>query len=306
MQLVAGNYAFATGAYNFWYRGIFNQAVGNWNVLLDARINAPNYVFNYFGMGNDTKVIVDDRNFNRVRSEQWIVTAGLGKNLGKYWYFEALPFYQSVEVEKSSDRFVTHPDSKLDSSDFTKKRFGGAQLKLEYNTLDNLLYPRKGISISGGIDLTQNINDNDRGFARGVLAVSCYATIKALTIALRVGTAANFSNEYEFYQANTIGGSTNLRGYRRDRFSGKTSAYQNTELRLHFGTLNAYILKGEIGMLAFSDVGRVWIPEEDSNTWHWGYGGGLWFLPFRKLAFTVTYGASTEDQLVTLKAGFLF
>ena len=59
-------------------------------------------------------------------------------------------------------------------------------------------------------------------------------------------------------------------------------------------------------MLAFSDVGRVWIPNEDSKTWHWGYGGGLWFLPFRKLAFTVTYGASTEDQLINLKAGFLF
>ena len=31
------------------------------------------------------------------------------------------------------------------------------------------------------------------------------------------------------------------------------------------------------GLLAFADVGRVYLSGEDSNKWHEGYGGGLWF-----------------------------
>ncbi len=306
MQLFAANYAFETGAYNFWYKGVFNRALGNWNLLVDARINAPNYVFNFFGLGNDTKIIVDDRDFNRVRSDQWAASIGIGKRIGRFWNFEALPFYQSVEVEKSKERFVTQHLSGLDSTVFTKKHFTGANLKMEYNRTDNVLYPRKGMVIEGNLGFTQNIKDNDRSFLHGGLSISGYATVKALTFALRVGTAANFGDEFEFYQANTIGGSTNLRGYRRDRFSGKTSVYENTEVRLNFGTANLYILKGQLGLLAFSDVGRVWIPNEDSNTLHWGYGGGLFFVPYNKISFNITYGASTEDQLITLKAGFLF
>jgi hypothetical protein len=306
MQLIAANYAFETGAYNFWYKGIFNQAVGNWSLLLDARINAPNYVFNYFGQGNDTKIIVDDRDFNRVRSNQWTLSAGLGKNIGKRWYFEGLPFYQSVEVERSLNRFVTHIVAALDSTVFTKKQFGGVQFKFEYNSTNSELYPTRGINIASKLDYTRNLENGNRDFTRGGLSISGYATWKVLTFALRAGTLSNFGNEYEFYQANTLGGSTNLRGHRRDRFSGKTSIYQNTEVRLNFGTVNMYILKGRLGLLAFSDVGRVWIPNETSNTLHWGYGGGVWFLPYNKIAFTVTYGASNEDQLVTLKAGFLF
>ena len=306
MQLIAANYAFATGAYNFWYRGDFIKALGSWNVLVDARINAPNYVFNYFGMGNETKVIVDDRNFNRVRSNQWVFSAGVGKHIGKYLNFEALPFYQSVEVEESNGRFVTQHTAGVDSTVFTKKHFAGGNLKLEYTHTDNELYPRKGVIIRSQLGFTQNVKDNDRSFLHGGLSISGYATVRALTFALRLGTAANFGNEFEFYQANTIGGTTNLRGYRRDRFSGKTAVYGNTEVRLNFGTANLYLLKGQLGLLAFSDVGRVWIPNEESNTLHWGYGGGLFFVPYNKIAFTITYGASTEDQFVILKAGFLF
>lgn len=34
--------------------------------------------------------------------------------------------------------------------------------------------------------------------------------------------------------------------------------------------------------------------------------GGLWFVPFNKMSLTATYGASKEDKLINVKAGFLF
>jgi hemolysin activation/secretion protein len=86
---------------------------------------------------------------------------------------------------------------------------------------------------------------------------------KSLVFAHRTGAATNFG-DYDIYFANTLGRSENLRGFWRYRFSGKTSFYQNTELRL------ALSKRKNFGMLGFFDDGRVWIEEEDSKTFHVG------------------------------------
>jgi hemolysin activation/secretion protein len=123
---------------------------------------------------------------------------------------------------------------------------------------------------------------------------------------LRGGVATNVGNDYEFFQANTLGGTTNLRGYRKDRFYGKTSIYDNTELRYKISNYSGYIFRGEYGVLTFFDNGRVWVPGENSNTWHCGYGGGFWALAYKRVPLTVTYGTSKESSLLNVKAGFLF
>jgi hypothetical protein len=35
-------------------------------------------------------------------------------------------------------------------------------------------------------------------------------------------------------------------------------------------------------------------------------GGGTWFLPYNKLAFSATYGTSKEGGLISIKTGFFF
>lgn len=171
---------------------------------------------------------------------------------------------------------------------------------------DNLLYPTKGVRVLSTAGFNQSLKNNDRHFPYLHFNISGYATAGNITFALRSGVSTNFSNDYEFYQANTLGGTTNLRGYRRTRFSGKTSVYENAEIRWKLGTTNLYLIKGRIGLLGFADGGRVWIPTESSDKWHWGYGGGFWILPYNKLAFSASYGVSEEDQLFNVRAGFLF
>ena len=126
-----------------------------------------------------------------------------------------------------------------------------------------------------------------------------------LTVAHRTGAATNFG-EYEFYQANTLGGNMNLRGYWRDRFAGKSNFYQNSELRISFGDLQGYAFRGKIGIFGFFDDGRVWIKDEDAPGLHTGYGGGIFFLPFNLSALSLYYATSRDTNAVTLKAGFLF
>jgi hypothetical protein len=48
------------------------------------------------------------------------------------------------------------------------------------------------------------------------------------------------------------------------------------------------------------------MPNENSNKWHMGYGGGLLLSPFNKLAATVYYGLSEDDRLIHIRLGRFF
>lgn len=305
MQTIAGNYAFKTGAYNFWYEGIFKEAVGKWDLHINAEINAPNYVLNFYGEGNETIKYEDDKKYYRVRANEWTVSPSLIKQIGKHQTFGFGFDYQSVKIERSEGRFITDVYGKLDSGVFSRKHFAGAHINYQFNTTDNALYPRRGVRLNSQVEFIQNLKESNTNFARLSSDASFYFSLHSLTVALRVGAATNVG-DYEFYQANTLGGITNLRGYRRTRFAGKTSLYQNTELRYKFKDIKGYFLRGNWGLLGFFDNGRVWVPDESSNKWHYGYGGGIWFLPYNKIAFTASYGISKEDKLVYVKADFFF
>ena len=306
IQTLAGNYAFATSAFNFWYDGLFKRTFGKWDLRIAAEVNAPNYVLNYFGLGNETRLIQSDRSFNRVRTDEYNVVPGITRTFNRKFTWDFNLGYQFIKLENTPNRFVSDPRSKIDSALFTGKQFGFVQAGYTIDNTDNFLYPKKGIRFRTSAGLTQNLKDSEQNFPWLNSSISAYATTGNFTFAFRSGVGTIFSNEYEFYQANTLGGTTNLRGYRRTRFAGRTSVYENAEIRWKFGSTNLYLIKGNIGLLGFADGGRVWIPDEDSDKFHWGYGGGFFILPYNKLAFTVTYGISEEDQLVNIRAGFLF
>lgn len=305
-ETLAGNYAFATGAFNFWYDRIFNRAFGQWDLHLAAELNAPNFVFNYFGLGNETGLLEDNRRFNRVRSDQFNLLLGVTRTFKKKFTWDFNLGYQYIEVEKTPNRFVSDPRAKIDSTLFSAKHFGIAEVAYRIDNTDNPLYPTRGIRLNTTAGFNQALRDTEKNFPYLHFNVSGYATAGNFTLALRSGISTNLSNDYEFYQANTLGGTTNLRGYRRTRFSGRTSVYENAEVRWKFGSTNLYVLKGNIGILGFVDGGRVWISTETSDKFHWGYGGGFFILPYNKLAFTVVYGISEEDQLINVRAGFWF
>jgi hemolysin activation/secretion protein len=121
----------------------------------------------------------------------------------------------------------------------------------------------------------------------------------------RLGGATLWGNP-QFFQYNQLSGLENLRGYRRGRFAGKTIVYNNTELRIPLTQLHGALFSGKLGLTAFCDNGRVWVPGEESNKWHWGYGGGVWFAPFNRMAFSANMGFSKEDHVLSVKTGFFF
>src|SRR5690606_6627987 len=44
-----------TKSYNFLYRGDFTDVMGKWGLGIHADLKSPNYVNNFFGMGNETE-----------------------------------------------------------------------------------------------------------------------------------------------------------------------------------------------------------------------------------------------------------
>jgi outer membrane translocation and assembly module TamA len=127
-----------------------------------------------------------------------------------------------------------------------------------------------------------------------------------IVIASSFGLNHNFGN-FEIPQAQYLGFRQNLRGYRYQRFAGRTRAYNNTELRIKFSDVNFYLFKGPLGVTGFHDVGRVWSDGESSKTWHKGYGGGIWLAPFNKVVVSGLLTFSEEESaLPFVTFGFYF
>ena len=127
-----------------------------------------------------------------------------------------------------------------------------------------------------------------------------------LVLATRLGWSKNYG-DYEFPQAMYLGGTENLRGYRKQRFAGRSMLFNNTELRVRLFDFNTYLFPGSFGVLAFNDVGRVWADGEDSIDWHVGYGGGIWIAPIRRFVIAAVVAHSKEEKLLPrLTFGFQF
>ena len=60
-------------------------------------------------------------------------------------------------------------------------------------------------------------------------------------------------------------------------------------------------MNGKIGLNVFYDQGRVWNPNENSETWHTDYGAGLLLAPFNKLFANITYGISKEAKMINVR-----
>jgi hypothetical protein len=293
-HVITARYSIPQGAFNILYKGRVNQFIGKWD--LDLRANYD-FMFwtNFFGIGNDTKQITDDRNYYRVRSKEGYAGASLIRELGRFAGIELRGFYQSVKIINDPDRFVAQYFSLPDKSFFDRKDFGGGLVSLIFQNVDNRILPTKGIDFLANVSYTQNLKRSDSTVARYEGMFNFYLPLsKRLVLSVRSG-GATLTGKPKFYQLNSLAGSDNLRGYRRDRFWGKTVAYNANELQWLFN-IKSRIMNGKAGVFGLYDVGRVWHTGMSSDTWHTAYGGGIMLAPFNKVLFALSMAkAKGED-----------
>jgi outer membrane translocation and assembly module TamA len=192
---------------------------------------------------------------------------------------------------------------------YLPKTYAGAEALLDINSKNNQVLPTRGFLLDAGVKQLFGLNNQSHTLTQVHWDMSIFASFvpqSFYVFATRFGYYRNFG-QFEFPQANYLGGTDNLRGFRRNRFAGRTTAFNNTELRFKISNFNTYLFPGSFGVLVFHDIGRVWADEQKSTTWHNGYGGGVWISPIQRFVITATVAHSKEEKILPyVTFGFQF
>lgn len=303
-------YYFATNGYELNYRFEIANVIKSVNLELNAAMQSPNFTINFFGYGNETLNYDDELglNYNRVKVRsvnfnpqlKWSNKSGANLSLGVS--------YDNIEVHKSANRFVEN-NSLLPNYVFEEVQFLGSNLTFNFENYDNKAYPTMGMKTAISVGQKTNLDNNKRSFSYIIPEVSFNHKIDGKgrwVLATKFKSHINFGNEFEFYQAASIGGIDGLRGFRNQRFTGNQSFYQNSDLRYSFSSMKTKLIPIRIGMYTGFDYGRIWLNEEDSKKWHNSYGGGFFINGAELLSANFGLFNSSDGLRAAFSLGFQF
>jgi hypothetical protein len=302
-QSIAAVYSISNNSLGAMYKGRFNHLIGNWNLLLNGSFDQK--LKNYFwGLGNETPY-TQTVEYYRLFTQEGQVDVDLNKIFAQHNSFTVSGFYKSIKAKRDGNHFASATLPGTDATAFDAKNFIGAAINYSYYNVNDPLVPTKGFGATLNASSAKNLSEKNKWFNRYWSTLGFYFPIgNAISFASKNGVAT-LGGQPEFYQYNWIGGGPNLLGFHRDRFYGKTSFYNDNELRwVH--DISWTSLTSKIGLIAFIDDGRVWMPNEVSNKWHVGYGGGILGVPLNKIAVTIYYGVSDDDKLFAIRLGRFF
>jgi hypothetical protein len=314
-QQIGGTYAFRTNAFKLNYRGDFLNTFGKWDFLLDLRYHGPTYAFNFAEVGNNTIRDVDNANYYRVRQSSTRLYPALKKRIGgnNSGYFSIGPVLETSEIQNTAGRFISTYGEGVNKGIFDRKFYGGAQFDFNYNNVDNFFSPHRGVRFYTAFNWTSNLKEQNKKFTSLRSYFTFYKHLdrkENIILASQVGAGINFGTGYEFFQMPTIGGFQGLRGYRTERFYGNNTFYHSSDLRVKLASSYNPVVPLTVGLFGSFDYGRVWLDGEDSEDWHYSYGGGLWIAPIDALVFSLGTFIPKEDfeesPRVVFRLGFAF
>ncbi|MFX0556438.1 metallophosphoesterase [Maribacter sp. CXY002] len=302
------SYYFATGGAELGYAGEFAHIFEKWNLEVKARFTTPNFAVNFFGYGNNTiNNDDDDLDFNRVRIQNFefspslVIRGQLGSKV------KLGVSYESIEVEETQNRFIN--TFYQNNGEETQNTFIGVHGGYSFENYDSQSFPTMGMSTSIEAGFKDNLGEEGGNYGYVIPSISFdYKLVPSgrLVLATKWKGHFNIGNGYEFYQGASIGGVDGLRGFRNQRFTGKTAYYQNTDIRYSLRRMRTRILPTSLGLFAGYDYGRVWFPGIASNQWHTSYGGGFFLNASDILAVNLALFHSEDGARFSFGLGFGF
>jgi len=154
-----------------------------------------------------------------------------------------------------------------------------------------------------------NVNEAENNFFYGESSINFIQKLNTsgtLIFATLLKGKIISNNRFEFFQGAVLGGDYDLRGFRSERFLGRSSFFNSNDLRWQLGTLNRGLVPMKYGILGGFDYGRVWLDSEKSNEWHPSAGGGLWISTLDIVTARLTSFNSTDGWRVVFGFGFSF
>jgi len=306
-------YSLARKSFLITYVGDFKKVFGNTNLMVNVRSRGPNNVSNFFGIGNETRFINrGNRELNYYRNRyDWLTgDVSLYQNYNN-WRFSAglAGQYYTSNANNNERKFLEgynsqNPQEKV----FSNKAYAGFITSANLDTRNKAIIATKGVfwntSVSGYTGVSGSHNkymqmQSEFGFVLNPDRDSVWVITNRTGGSTIVGDA-------EFFQQVKLGGLQNLRGFHTGRFTGKTMVYNALETRIKLFDFASYLLPGTVGLIGFTDAGRVWAPGEDSDKIHVGYGGGFYLIPARLVLIQGMMGFSKEGAIPYISLGVNF
>ncbi|MFT5735676.1 MAG: hypothetical protein ACJAU2_001391 [Maribacter sp.] len=308
---ISGAYYTSTSGYDVSYQGEFSNIFRHWNFGIAGSHTSPNFAENFFGVGNESTYDSDavDLDFNRVRIRKWAAAVSLNWRGINGGHFQFKPLIESFDVENTFERFVR--GLPVTASIFEQQVYGGVETSYNFQNKDSAAFPTLGIDLSLTAGYKTNIdntdNENSFGYIHPEIAINHKLTKSgSLVLATKLGGELILGEDFEFYHAARIGGNNSLRGFRNERFTGKRSFYQNTDVRMPLGGLKTSVIPIRFGITGSFDYGRVWTANDTSTIWHNSVGGSLWVVGAEALTANFGYFNSADGGRIVFALGFSF
>ncbi|HYV94534.1 MAG TPA: hypothetical protein VE978_22365 [Chitinophagales bacterium] len=274
----------------------YHHAIGKWDWLIGGEVSQPYPAVYFYGAGNESPKLPDKtRDYYKSRFNGYDAFTGLQLVFCRRSSFNFTLYYKNNKPDTLSGDFQATPFTFFGEDDLN---FFGANATIDLDFRDNPFAPKHGVRLFARQSFNHFNETDNENFANSEVSLEFYQTSRTfipITLGIK-GGAAHVTGDVPFYELNTVGRTTGLRGYERDRFAGNTTAYLDNQITVEFGRVNTAVAPLNVGVFGFYDVGRVWIPDEVSDTWHTGYGGGFYFKPLFDILTTKFSIAFSEEE----------
>ncbi|KIA88199.1 metallophosphoesterase [Kaistella jeonii] len=304
------NYYTETEGFDVIYNGIFKKAIGNFDFNIDALYTTPFFTQNFFGLSNKSSYDkeIREESYNRVRIEQLHFSPSISETGWLNFTNLFTLKFEHNKVDRTPNRFVSEPLN-INLNAFSTQKFASMRYRLSYENYNSKSFPTLGMNMILESEWKTNLEETRKNYFMlfGQLDVIHRITNNEKLVFAN-GTKMQWinNNNFEFYQASTIGGSNDLRAYRAERFSGKSSFSNSSDVRLNLGQLKNPILPINYGIFGGYDVGRVWNNGEFSKKWHQSVGGGLWLSLAESITGKINFFYGSDGTLFSFNFGLNF
>lgn len=294
------------GAYRIEPRFTYRHFIGSHDFVASSEISSKWDRFPYYyGIGNDSKLIRDERNsLNKLDYDHTQIAFGLQKVFHKKSQWTNLITYELHDV--SNDSAFGILDESING--FGDNYFIGVSSEINLDYTDNINYPQDGARLDIKLNGRKNLSSNYSGNIEGKF--SLYRTIDVGPEITFLGASLykRAIGNSTFYHLSTLGSKENFVGYTRNRFIDKNALLFTTEARVKLGKIKTPLIQFIVGIFGFYNSGKVWNEISDYNTSEWNnsYGGGFYIAPGTtdySFSFTI---ANPEDDFIYTKIEFGF
>jgi hypothetical protein len=290
-------------------QNLWKEVIGHWDAGFNVDYGHYYPYYNFFGLGNNSVKDPDlfAAEYYKVYLKGLISSIYAENEIFKQGFFRIAVRFEDIAARSQTDSIFEIEGERIIGAD--RISLGGINARFYLDFRDRQIFATRGLQFLAENSTYATLEGASGNFGLAETYLKYFGTVKVLipvTMVVKLGGSKNYGQQIPFYKYTHLGQFSNLRGYKRNRFTGDASAYLNSELRFHLGKVRNLLLPFETGLIGFYDVGKVWLEGNTDGGWHAGYGAGFYISPLtRDYLFTLLFESSPDEKLL-FRFGFGF